>query len=230
MFLYSTLRHAAPHAVRLLSFFAVLCPSLSAQSPAEEKPAPVLFQTLSIGEPVSGLFYDLRGKAVPIQAYNSELSDLYETPVDRTVLIYRLMPAPTPEQPPQKQPVAKLHLSKNHPHLILMKMAANGGGLVVPNLEDSWTLHPEGTFRIINTSKRAIAVQLGAEQVTIASGGTHTFLSAGKGYDFDFKTASQEGDGWILRVQSPQAILPRTRATIIVSDPPPTPRDPNPRD
>jgi len=201
-----------------------------AQTPTPVPPKAVLFQTLALGTPVSGLFYDLKGKPVPIQAGVAELSRLYETNGDRAVSIYRLIPSPDPATPPLRVIMANLSLSENHPHLILLTGAPKAEGIKVNTLEDSWKIHPEKTFRIINHSKRNIAVQLGTEEKMIPSGQDWVFLSVGSGYDFDFKMASAEASGWTLRVQAPQSILPRTRALIVVSDPFPTPEDPNPVD
>lgn len=207
-----------------------LCPHLPAQTPAPIPPKAVLFQTLALGTPVSGLFYELKGKPVPIQASTAELSRLYETDADRTVTVFRLVPSPDPATPPQRVTVGKLTLNENHPHLMLLTGAPQAEGITVQALEDSWKIHPEKTFLIYNHSKRTIAVQLGEKDQIIPSGKSHVFDSIGSGYDFNFKVASFEGGPWVLRVQAPQSILPRTRATIIVFDPFPTPLDPNPVD
>jgi hypothetical protein len=222
------------HGQRLrLASLALLAFGISCHAqtdPSIPPPKAVLFQTLALGIPVSELFYDLKGKPVQIQAGVAELSRLYETDADRSVSIYRLVPSPDPATPPQRVTLAKLSLSENHPHLLLLTGAAKASDIKVNILEDSWKMHPEKTFRIINHSKRNIAVQLGAEERMISSGQDWVFLSIGAGYDFDFKMASWEDGRWTLRVLAPQSILPRTRAFIVVSDPFPTPQDPNPVD
>ncbi len=222
------------HHTRSLALAAFLLLTLglttSAQTPPPVPPKAVLFQTLALGLPVSELFYDLKGKPVQIQAGVAELSRLYETDASRSVSIYRLVPSPDPATPPQRVTVANLSLSENHPHLVLLTGAPKASGIKVNTLEDSWKIHPEKTFRIINHSKRNIAVQLGTEEKMIPSGQDWIFLSTDSGYDFDFKMASSENGSWTLRVQAPQSILPRTRALIVVSDPFPTPEDPNPVD
>ncbi|HSI07807.1 MAG TPA: hypothetical protein VK985_04395 [Rariglobus sp.] len=221
--------------LRIRHFFAgmaaltllCLCPMLTAQS-ISTAPKAVLFQTLALNAPVSNLFYELKGKPVPIQASTSDLSRLYETDADRKVSIFRLVPSPDPAAPPRRITVATLNLNESHPYLVLLTGSSKPESITANALEDSWQNHPEKTFRIINRSKRKIAVQLGAEEQIIESGQSPVFQSAGSGYDFDFKMASWEGDHWGLRVQAPQSIIPGTRATIVVSDPTPTPNEANP--
>lgn len=223
---------------RLLPCFAVLfafaqfCAptSLRAQTVPAQKPTPVLFQTLALGRTVNGLFYELKGKAVPIQANTTTLSNLYETNADRSVAIFRLVPQPDPQIPPKRVPVATLKLGENHPYLLLFTGSSNPNDIVVRPIEDSWEIHPAGTFRVINHSRRGAAVRLGSENRVIASGESFVFATAGQGQDFDFKLASWEEGTWVLRAQAPQSIIPRTRATIIISDPAPSPQDPNPTD
>ncbi|HSH96366.1 MAG TPA: hypothetical protein VK968_19620 [Roseimicrobium sp.] len=206
----------------------------NAQLPPPNSAVPVTFSTLALGRSISDLFYEDQGKPRPLQAQTGGLSQPYQRPKNGKLSIFRLAPPTPPATDPTRVPVASALLGNEGPYLVLLTTAgedeAQPGSVTAEVLDDSWATHPLRTFRVINFSKRTTAVQLANANQVIPSRQAHVFPLQGEAYDFDFKVAALENDGWILRVVSPQSIIPRTRATVIIADPIPTPLDPHPVD
>lgn len=201
-----------------------------ASAQTTETPKAALFLTLALGSEVSSVFYEHKGKTIPLQASLATISRIYETDVSRQVSIFRLLPSKDPLLPPERQVLAKLSLPPDSPHLLLFTGNADPTKISVKAIEDSWEIHPENTFRLINDSRRTVAIRLGDEEGVLRPGENSVFKAAGKGYDFDFKAATLENGGWVLRIQSPQSIVPRTRATIVIYDQLPSRENPAPED
>jgi len=223
--------------IKVLSAVAALLLWAGKAANAQTSPdglAPVTFSTLALGRSITDLFYEDQGKPRPLHAYAGGLSSPYQKPKNGKLSIFRLVPPTPPETEPKRVPVASALLGNEGPYLVLLTTADENapqpGSVTAEVLDDSWATHPPMTFRVINFSKRNTAVQLANTNQIIPSRKSHIFPLQGKEYDFDFKVAALEGNGWVLRIISPQSIIPRTRATVVISDPIPTPLDPHPVD
>lgn len=206
----------------------------TAQAAAQNGTLPVTFSTLAVGQSISGLLYEEKGKTYPLYAEVGGLSQSYPRPKDGKFVIFRLVPPTPPETEPKRVNIANAVIGNEGPYLVLLAASkdteAAPGGVAVQVLDDSWATHPLKTFRFLNFSKRNMAVQLGNATQVIPSGQSHVFPPQGDGVDFDFKVAVFEVDGWVLRLVSTQSIVPRTRATAIIADIIPTPEVPHPVD
>ena len=224
-----TQRYLKPASLCLLSLSVALV--LRAQQPLEK---PVTFRAMAVGNSVSALLYELApGKIVPLSAGSSDLSQPYASPPGGLVAFFREGPPERPGEKPKRIPIAKAQLGSGGPYLVVLSLPPTGSnGMSVETIvvDDSWTAHPMKTVRVFNFSKRRAALQVGADNQELVTGGSHVFpYPPGKG-SILFKVALMEEQGWVLRTNCPQGIIPNTRSTVIITDVVPTVDEPNPVD
>ncbi|MFA6286381.1 MAG: hypothetical protein WC661_03285 [Opitutaceae bacterium] len=211
-------------------------PVLRAQSVRDEPP--VLFRTLALGEPIDGVFYDVRpGKAVALSAARGGFSSAYESPEGGRVQIYREFPPIPPETKPRRVPVAEAQLGKGGPWLLMLvtspdRRSGEHGRIQAIAVDDSWDVHPVKTMRVINYLRwRArAAVKIGESAVEVPAGQSHIFPYPGENEESWVQVAVMEDEGWVMRASEPKATFAKTRSTLILSHAPPTPEEPNPRE
>ncbi|MET0263962.1 MAG: hypothetical protein ABW223_13750 [Rariglobus sp.] len=204
----------------LFSLFA-----LAAQ--AQSEPSPATFRTLAISADVPEVFYDLRGKPVQVTAATSGLSMPNEVPAGGRVVFYRLQPAETSEGKPRRITVADVRLSGTGPFLLFMAERPDSPELTVQVVDDSWETHPAETIRLFNFSRRNVVVKIVIKDLVVElQTGQDRVLPYGKTGQFWFQAATQEPEGWVMRVSAPQVSPPQTRITAILFDQKPTPDRP----
>ena len=219
----------------LCLFFGLLTASISRAQPIQVEP-PVTFRTLALGAALEGVFYEDRpGHAVPIIASTSGFSTSYVCPASGDVSIYKEVSPVPPETKPRRVPVAEAQLGKGGPWLVLItSTAAAPGGkrqFAALAVDDSWVAHPVRTIRVLNymKSRARAAVKIGGDTIELPSGGSHIFPYPGEAEESWVQVAVQEENGWVLRSSGPKATFPKTRSTMVLSNAPPSPIDPEPR-
>ncbi len=206
-------------------------PLLQAQTtPPHDKPAPILFTTLSLDGTLDGLHYDLGPRTVRLSANASYLSSPYQAPDDGRLRIYRHASATPGGKAPDKITVATIELPGPGPYLLLLR-PGDAGTLNVRLVDNSWRENPPLSSRVINASARQTAVLVGTGMAEIAPGQLHTFSGPSAYTDvIDFKVATYENDAWTIRVLTPQALYPGTRNIFIIKDQSPSRERPDPKD
>ncbi|HSI07818.1 MAG TPA: hypothetical protein VK985_04450 [Rariglobus sp.] len=220
----------------LLLFSAVLMTTngLAQSAPAADVAPPVMFRTLAVGNtiPFAELFYENRQhKSVPILVGDTAPSELYESPPGGIISFYREQAPIPPETRPRRIPVTNVRLGKDSMYWIVLSTTKNEGGSTVTPfvISDSWETHPFETIRVLNFSRRRVAIQVGDRLKELATNEFELFpYPAADSELVRFKTATNDGKGWILRKNTPQPIIHNTRASIVISDIEPTEHDPNP--
>lgn len=188
---------------------------------------PVVFRTLALGAPVSGVFYDVKGAPIPVTAGGSGISSPYVAPEGGLVALYRLQPAEKAGEKPYRVPVAAIRIGEGGPYLVLMIVAENGD-ISAKVIEDSWTIHPVKTVRVFNFSRRRAMVKLADSIVELPTTESHVFPYP-DGNQVWLQAATKENETWVLRVGGPQAILPKARSTVVLIDQQPSIDRTNPR-
>lgn len=201
-----------------------------AQQPADEPP--ITFRTLSIGNGVSPLFYELApGRVIRVLGSHGQLSESYLCPPDGKLSLYREIPASKPGDPPTRVPAGLVHLSKGGPYIVILTpnpSSADPLKTEVQAVDDSWKVHPKQTARVFNFSKRRAVVQIASGTAEIGTAETHLFgYPAGKGY-LVLKVAMMEKGTWAVRWNAGQGIVPNARPTFVITDMRATEEDPNP--
>ena len=202
---------------------------------AEPAEPPVVFRTLALVRALDGVFYEDRpGHAIPLVASLSGFSAPYPCPANGLVQIYREEPPVPPETKPRRVPVAEARLGKGGPWLLLIISSPAGRRPPQVDLQvvdDSWTAHPVRTMRVLNYLKKRAraAVKIGGDTVELPAGGSYIFSYPGEAEESWVQVAVQEEDGWVLRSSEPKATFPQTRSTMVLSNAPPSPMDPDPR-
>lgn len=189
---------------------------------------PVVFRTLAFSGDVSEVFYELRGKPVPVTAATAGLSMPYEIPAGGRVVFYRLQAAETPEGKPRRVTVTNAEMNGPGPFLVFMAARPeSSGGIWVQVVEDSWATHPADTIRLFNFSRRNVAVRIVIKDVVaeLTSGQDRVLPYVAKG-QFWMQAATKEPEGWVMRVSAPQVAPPTARITAIMFDQQPTPDRP----
>lgn len=205
--------------------------SQPATAPAE--PPPVKFRTLAIGNPVplAGLFYELNKKSVSLLVNDTDPSMLYEAPPQGVLSIYREAPPVPPETKPRRIPVIDVQLGKDPIYWVVLAAKTKQGTTTISSavISDSWDAHPFETVRVLNFSKRQVAVKVGNTPVELSPTGSHIFpYPPGDTEILTLQTATNDAGGWVLRMNSPQGIIHGTRASIVISDVEPNQWDPHP--
>lgn len=208
----------------------MIMPTVYAQQPAEK---PVFFRALSIGNSAVPLLYaPPGGGVVTVSARHSELSQSYISPPDGMLSFYREAPPEKPGDKPRRVPIADARLGKDGPYIVVLvprPTSSDPFKTDVQVIDDSWVKHPSQTARVFNFSNRRAAVQVAnTTTVELNTGETHIFpYPSGKGYVI-LKVATMEEEGWTLRWNSPQGIVPDVRPTFVITDMLPTEEDPHP--
>ena len=215
--------------------------SLGLIAPLFAQPEPtvgddVIFRTFSasLDKEISGLFYDLRSRQVPVAATNLNLSSPYTSPPGGLVALYRELPPLTPEEKPRRLRVADVRLGPGGPWLLLLTTEPNretpDQPVVRTHLIDhSWKAHPVAHVNILNLCRTPITLQLGSETVELAPGQSR--LQPYPAANHLWLKAAVLTDGqWEVRLSTPQRIMSATtRATWALFDRPITLDTPTPR-
>lgn len=187
---------------------------------AQSEPPVTTFRTLALGADVAEIFYDLRGKPVPVTAVSTGLSAPCEAPPGGEVVFYRLQPVEPPGAAPLRVNVAEVRMNDAGPYLVFM--AANPetpAGIRVQAVEDSWKTHPAETIRLFNFSRREIAVRIVIKDLVVElTSGQNRVLPYGASGQFWMQAATKEAEGWVMRVSAPQVGPPGARITAILFD------------
>lgn len=224
-------RHLSLLSVALFGLFV-----LPAKSQDQSETAvPVVFRTLAVGNAtaVSGLFYDYKGKSVPVPVDGMSLSAPLSSPPSGRIALYRQLPPLKPGDPLRRVPVAEAQLGKNGPYLLLLTSAADPTtrgaiGVSALPISDSWDAHPVETVRIFNFSRRRAAIQLDSDTTELATTQSHVTPFPKNTRIVDMKVAIFEKNAWMLTSSNPPAIIPRTRLIVVITDMEPTPENPHP--
>lgn len=224
-------RYLTPGACWRSSLVLAACMTLAffaSGARAQSEPPPAAFRTLAFSADVSEVFYDLRGKPVPVAAATAGLSMPYEVPTGGRVVFYRLQPAETPEGKPRRVTVTDANLNGSGPFLLFMAARPESpGGIWMQEVEDSWETHPADTIRLFNFSRRNVAVRIVIKDVVAELlPGQERILPYVANGQFWMQAATKEAEGWVMRVSAPQVAPPTARITAIMFDQQPTPDRP----
>lgn len=199
---------------------------------AQSAPPPVMFRTLAVGNSaaVANLFYESKGRSVPLLAGSLNLSPFYPAPDDGHLVIYRELPAIPPETKPRKLVVAETRLVPTGPSLVMLAATIQAGspGVTALTVNDAWDAQPADTVRVFNFSRRRTAIQLESATVELATAQSRVLPLAPDSRIADLKIAVWEKEAWQLESANPPAIIPRTRLVIVITDLEPTPQNPRP--
>lgn len=211
------------------ALLSVSASALFAQSPAPQKP-PVTFSTVTITGNIRGLFYDIDRKQIPVAAGPTSMGGPYTAPASGVLHLYKLAPPVPPATEPVKVTVANLTLGDEGPYLLLFSGPVSEN-LQIRVLDNSWEKNPLLSSRVINTSRRKVAVKLDAGTAELAPGELHTFAPPAKPIDvIELKIATLDASNWNLRILTPQALYPYTRNTFILKEQIPSLENPTPED
>jgi hypothetical protein len=125
----------------------------------------VRFRTLAWSDPIEGLLYDQKGKAVEVAAYNHARSPFYQASADRPLVFYRLVPHP--DAAPTKEIVAEATLPPDTRMALLLFFKGAGGEIRINVSPDDTTTFPSGSYRFVNLSDARLAVAIGATQAPL---------------------------------------------------------------
>ena len=217
----------------ILSALFVYCvqsgvPTEAHASTSKAPVPPTTFRILAVTNPIAGLFYDINKKPVELSASPGMLSSIYMRPSDGRISIYKIVVSPDNLQPPRRVVVAEANIEEGGPYLMLLNLPDDSTNVNLSILDDSWIVHPGEAIRVLNLSKRHIAVQLGKSQKEIKSGQSEFFQKNGSSTVIKLKTAALEEGNWTLRTQLPQAIYPYCRQMFLIQDSNPSLENPVP--
>jgi hypothetical protein len=194
-------------------------------------PRPVTFRMLSLGAPVSNVFYDYQGKPIRLSAGSTSLSSPRRAEAGQEVELYREIPPVAPSTTPTKEKLNTFQLGNGGPYLVFMQVnPADNFDIRSHVVEDSWQEHPLGTIRIFNFSKRKTMAKIGDKIVELNPGQTALFDYAEGKHQTWLQAAVWEDGEWTLRTSNPQVTLPSTRSSIVLLDQPPSRDRPNTRE
>jgi hypothetical protein len=214
------------------AFVAVSFAALSVRAQTDAAPPPS-FRTLGVGSSTAtaSLFFEDKGKAVPLIIDSHGLSPAYPVPASGIISLFRQAPPASPGEPPRRIPVAETRIAKSGPALLALVAAPNGSSSPRVNalsIDDSQEAHPSGSARVFNFSRRTVALQTSSGPVELPSGASHIVPYPEKSRVIDLKIAIREKGNWLLCSTSPQGIIPKTRMIVVVADDDPTPDNPSP--
>lgn len=218
---------------RHLTFLAAsLAAALPCLAQTDAAP-PTSFRTFGVGSTVAsaGLFFDDKGKAVPLIVDSHGLSPNYPVPPSGVISLFRETPPASPGEPPRRVIVAEARLPKSGPALLALVTVPTGLAsrrMTALAVDDSQEVHPANTARVFNFSRRTVAVKTPEGSVELPSGASHVVPYPEKSRVIDLKIAIREKGEWILCSTSPQGIIPKTRMIVVVADDDPTPDNPSP--
>ena len=148
--------------------------TLPAQTPT---PAPTVapvapktgFRTFGWQTLPTGLFYDVVGKPVPIEIFDSARSDFYKLPLVNPLVLYKIIP--DAEGKPTHVPVAQVDLSKagRWPLLIFLPNQA-APTLSIVAISDDLEAFPAPCFNFINLTRVSLDINLGKAKSSVGPG------------------------------------------------------------
>lgn len=223
-------RHLIPFLWLLLGFtFA----STGHSQPTPEE-ATGTFRLLAVGNTASSLLYDAApNKPVAVEAGGIYLSQPYKSPKEKTLTFYRLIPPVPPETRPKKEPVTSINIDPARAYIVVLATSPDPQNPESYKTrafayDDEWESHPYKSTRILNFSHRPIAVQLGADTLTLQPGSAHLFPVDLAAKAAPVKVARLEENEWVLKLRRLQRGIPNTRLTLLISDVIPTLENPSP--
>lgn len=226
--LLRTARRFFPALLGFSVFIGVMTRVASAQPSSE---LPVFFRVLAKDVRIDDLRYDLKGRTVPVQTLHRQFSPRYECPPSGKLTLYRLMPAAESGKPPRPVIVAEATLQGEGPFLLVLgkdKPADAVGTLGLQVLDDSWQAHPANAIRVLSFSARPTAIKIADNTAELLPGSSYVTPPQIGASLIEFKVATRDNGQWTLRLQSPQALLPRARVTLLLLDAAPSDDDPFP--
>lgn len=220
------------HLIPLAALAACTLASLTGLAQTDA-PLPPSFRTFGVGSTAAtaGLFFELKGKAVPLIIDSHGLSPSYPVPASGVVSLFRQAPPAAPGEPPRRVSVAEARLAKSGPALLALVAIPTGPASRQVNalsLDDSQETHPAESVRVFNFSRRVVALQTPEGPVELSSGASHIVPYPPKSRVIDLKIAIREKGDWLLCSTSPQGIIPKTRMIVVVADDEPTPHNTDP--
>jgi hypothetical protein len=192
-------------------------------------PQPLLFRAVAIGSaiPLSGLFYEHKGKSLMVYPSDVSLSPTFERSDTGPLKMYREVAPTPPETKPKRVPALTANLGPDALYLLALTVAADNS-VACTVIDDSWEAFPLQMVRVLNFSHRNVVVQVEGALAELAPQQTHLFPYSKNRPRIRCKVASKESDGWKLQFENSQAIIQGTRVNIMISDCEPTVDDPNP--
>lgn len=206
-------------------------PAVSLAQPPPVKP-PVVFRTLALGMSTgTDILYDYKEKPVIVTAGGSAFSSPYSLPENRQLQFYRVLPPVPPEKTPRRQILADVNVGAGDgPFLLFMIIDPDKPTeLQVKVVHDSWDEHPVQTMRMFNFSRRKTLLKITDTPFELSTAESRLFPYAA-GTQIWMQAATFEEGRWEVRVSGPQLTLPKTRATVVLLDQPPTIEFPNAKD
>jgi hypothetical protein len=151
----------------LIICFIAFCAdkNLVAQTAA---PAPFRFRTLAWDAPVDGLFYDAKGKSIPVTARNYARSNFYEADATNKLDFYRLVPGL--DGKPTKQFVGDVSVDGSGGLVLILFFKRSDGSYKINVSEDDTKKFPAGSYRFVNTSSSYLLVAAGNARGTLIPG------------------------------------------------------------
>lgn len=201
-----------------------------AAPPAKELPAAYQFVAFGV---LPELWVDgPKGKPTRVLASSHRFSPDHIAPTDGQVSLFKLVPAPEPDAPPVRVPVAQVRVqtSANARSLIVMSTPPTGATSTPPRLlvlPCDTASHPPGTVRAVNLASRTGAIQLGADAKQLDPG-AHTLLPFPNGERPWLQVAALGPNGWQRVIGIPIRLKEGDRMTLFFLDPPPLEGDPYP--
>lgn len=223
----------------LISLALTAAALLAVATPLRAEPAPLPPATFQLYSPIplGDLFYDLKGRPVPVHVSHHAFSDPVLVPAGGTVALYRFKPAAEPGLPPVRVPVISASAPSADGAQSLVLIYADGPPppdgtpdvrpLRTLLLDQSPAAFAPGTIRVFSFSARPAAVKIGATAVPVPP-----MQIVSVPYPADKKTwlhiATVGEQGWQRVIGSPQTLGDLTRLSLFLRDIPPSLYDPKP--
>lgn len=200
-----------------------------------------LFYTLRVAGEHPELFYDHQGKRVAFSSRIGAISRPHPKPPGGIVMLYREVPASTPEAPPVRVPVTQLNLGPSVSSLVLLSAAPTAAnptqsGLSTYVMDHSLEAHPASSIRIINLCTSPVTMQVGAELGEYAPTQSRIIRYPSISEDYlSAKAALLVNGSWHVRLNNRLRVIhgnaqnATTRAIWVLTSPPPSSEDPEPR-
>lgn len=183
---------------------------------------------LSVSNSVS-LLYDQDGEPQRIYASPGYFSQWLEAPDNRALTFYKELPSQDGQGAPIKKTLAQAKLPAGEgPFLILMQQKEGKDELFTTVLDHSLGVFPSSQYRILNLSKRRMAVQLADQNMLLKPGQTERVAYPSTRKTWLKVAVNDKESGWIKVVSKPRPVHDTTRTSIIIMDIPPSEKDPDP--
>lgn len=200
------------------------------------EPPPAVFRVLTL-VPADGLLMDgPRGVTRPIIASSNRFSPAIPVPPDGNIEFYRLLPAPSPTEPPRREIALRVTVPATpgaEPLLVLLPRegAPNPAVLRSPLralvIDSSVAAHPVGQMRVFNLSSREAALHLDTTTSQIHPGAS-ILVRLVEGARPWLSTAILGAEGWQRISGGPLTLRPGYRLTLFMVDSPPVENDDSP--